>query len=351
MKSPTPTPDRSFGRILITRTDRLGDLVLSTPVFEALRRCFPGAHLACLTLLENRAVVEGNPHLNEIILYDKRGSEKGWWGNLCFARRLKRKCFEAVVHLHPTNRMHWIGWLAGIPVRIGYQKKNAWTLTHSIGDKKHEGTKHESEYNFDLLKFLGVETPAAITPHFPLHEKDRASLRLLLRNLGFDPERPYAVMNPSASCPSKIWPAERFARLADELKEKFGLEMALIGSRADRTFAVRVKEFAESRVTDLGGKLSLGMLGWFLKGSRLLVSNDSGPVHVARALGTPVLSIFGRNLAGLSPRRWGPLGDSARVIHKEVACPVCLAHNCRINFLCLDVVTVEDVLKEAEALL
>ena len=112
-----------------------------------------------------------------------------------------------------------------------------------------------------------------------------------------------------------------------------------------------MREFTKVPVTSLSGKLSLGMLGWLLKEARLLISNDSGPVHVARAVETPVISIFGRNLAGLSPRRWGPLGDKARVIHKEVACPVCLAHRCRINFLCLDVISVEDVLKEVETVI
>ena len=144
-------------RILITRTDRLGDLVLSTPVFQALREKFPQSYLACLTFLENRAVVEGNPFLNEVLLYDKKGGEKTWIGNYFFARRLAKKRFDVVLHLHPTNRMHWVSWMAGIPIRIGYQKKSAWTLTHSVPDRKGEGQIHESEYNFDLLKFLAVE--------------------------------------------------------------------------------------------------------------------------------------------------------------------------------------------------
>jgi heptosyltransferase-2 len=339
-----------MNRILVTRTDRLGDLVLSTPVFEALRQKFPEAHLACITLLENRAVVEGNPYLNEVILYDKLGSERGWFGNLRFAARLAGKRFDSVIHLHPTNRMHLVSWLARIPVRIGYRKKNGWALTHSIEDRKAEGTKHESEYNFDLLKFLEIEPPKKIAPHFPLKEKDRLSLALLLKTLGLDPERPYAVLNPSASCPSKIWPAQRFASLADRLEQERGLQVALIGAIPDRRFAKKVEEFAGKPVIDLSGKLSLGALGWLLKGAKLLISNDSGPVHVARAVGTPVISLFGRNLAGLSPRRWGPLGEAGKVIHKEVACPVCLAHRCRINFLCLDVVTVEEVEREAGAL-
>ena len=351
MKSSPPAEDLVFKRILVTRTDRLGDLVLSTPVFEALRRKFPEAHLACLTFLENREAVEGNPYLDEVILYDKKESEKGWIGNWHFAKNLARKCFEVVIHLHPTNRMHWLGWLAGIPIRIGYRKKNAWALTRSIEDKKGEGLKHEAEYNFDLLKLIGVELPPVLWTYFPLKEKDERSLNLFLRNLGLDFDQPYVVLHPSASCPSKIWPAERFAILGDRLQEKYGAQVAVIGSQADRPFARKVKTSASHPVIDLSGKLSLGMLGWLLKKARLLISNDSGPVHVACAVETPVISIFGRNLSGLSPRRWGPLGERSRVVHREVACPVCLAHRCQINFLCLDVISVDDVLNEAEIFL
>lgn len=338
-------------RILVTRTDRLGDLVLSTPVFSVLRRHYPDAHIACLTFLENRAAIEGNPYLNEVIFYDKRGSERGWLGNLRFARRLAKKHYDTIVHLHPTNRVHLVGWLAGIPTRIGYRKKNGWALTHTLEDKKWMGEKHEAEYNFDLLEFLGAGYPEKIETYFPLKEKDWVSLRLLLSNLGLNRERPYAVINPSASCPSKIWPATRFAALADRLQEECGMQIVLIGSHTDRRFALRTREAMRYPVADLSGKLSLGQLGWLLKEARLLISNDSGPVHVARALKTPVISIFGRNLSGLSPRRWGPLGEEGRVIHKEVSCAVCLAHRCQINFLCLDVVSVEDVFQEASQFL
>jgi len=338
-------------RILVTRTDRLGDLVLSTPVFQTIRQRFPNAHLACLTFLENRQAVEGNPYLNEVILYDKLGSERGWLGNLRFARGISKRRFDTVIHLHSTNRMHLVGWLAGIPVRIGYRKKNAWALTHSIEDRKGEGLKHESEYNFDLLKPLGIKAPPRIETFMPLQEKDRISLALLLGNLGLEEGTGYVVLNPSASCPSKVWQAERFALLADKLHQNYGLAVVLIGSLRDRHYATKVREHVRSPVVDLSGKLSVGMLAWLLKQARLLISNDSGPVHVARAVGTPAVSIFGRNLSGLSPRRWGPLGSEGRVVHKEVACPVCLAHRCPINFLCLDVVSVEDVAEAAEEFL
>src|SRR3989338_975690 len=134
-------------RILITRTDRIGDLVLSTPVFSAVRQKYVNAWIACLTFAENREIVEGNPFLNEVVLYRKKDHEKGWIGNLKFARLLAKKKLDIVIHLHATNRMHFVSWLARIPMRVGYGRKLPWALTHSIPDLKKEGTRHEADYN------------------------------------------------------------------------------------------------------------------------------------------------------------------------------------------------------------
>ena len=125
----------------------------------------------------------------------------------------------------------------------------------------------------------------------------------------------------------------------------------MIGAEKDRSLAAKVQVAAGIPISDLTGRLSLGMLGALLKTSSLLISNDSGPVHIASAVGTPVISIFGRNQPGLSPVRWRPLGENARVVWKNVGCDPCLAHNCEIHFLCLDVISVEDVLTEVDALI
>ncbi len=121
-------PEDSNLRILVTRADRLGDLILSTPIFEALRNKFPQAFISALVFQENREVVEGNPYLNEVILYDKKGREKGLWGQLRLALKLRTRQFDLVIHLHATNRMHLLTLAAGIPRRLGWQRKCAWTL-------------------------------------------------------------------------------------------------------------------------------------------------------------------------------------------------------------------------------
>ena len=333
-------------RILVTRADRIGDLVLSTPVFQELRRHFPRAFLACLTLLQNQDIVRGNLFLDEVIFYDKKGSEHGWFGNLKFASRLAAKHFDAVIHLHATNRMHLAAWLAGIPVRIGWKRKCAWALTHAYPDLKKEGKKHEAFYNFDLLAPLGLKAPEKIQTHFPLAPRAASSLEALVKFLRIPQDRPWVVLSPGASCPSKRWPAERFGRLGEKIAKQYRAALLVVGAREDRETAARLAGQVSGPLWDLTGRLSLGMLGVLLKRSAMLISNDSGPVHIAAAVGTPVVSIFGRTDPGLSPVRWRPLGEFSRVVHKDPGCSPCLAHRCQIHFLCLDAVLVEDVWKE-----
>ena len=340
-----PSPIRP--RILVTRADRLGDLVLSTPVLQALREKIPEAWITLLTFQENREAAEGNPFLNELILYDKKGRERSGWGQWRMARRLAAGHFDLVVHLHATNRMHLLTWLAGIPVRIGWRRKSAWALTHAFDDIKKEGLKHEALYNFDLLAPLGVEPPkTGLRSFFPLTEKNRRSFDELSRHQRIADTKSWVILNPSASCPSKIWPAERFGELAERIIARYPVELIAIGSRADRIFVERMRRASKVSIHDLSGSLSLGMLGVLLSRAALLISNDSGPVHVANAVGTPAISIFGRKQPGLSPRRWGPLDPLSRVVWKDVGCTECLAHNCQIQFLCLDAISVNAVFLE-----
>jgi ADP-heptose:LPS heptosyltransferase len=158
-------------------------------------------------------------------------------------------------------------------------------------------------------------------------------------------------VHAGASCPSKRWPPQRFAQAADLLSEKYGADIVVVGGKGTEEISRKVISSMKRKAFDVTGKLSLGALAELLLRSRLFVSNDSGPVHVAVAVGTPVVAIFGRKDPGLSPRRWGPLGPRDIVLHKDVGCVKCLAHNCDKGFKCLTAVTVEDVVRAAEKIL
>lgn len=336
-------------RILVTRTDRIGDVVLSSPVFSAIRARYPEAHIAAMVLNSNRDLVEGNPYLDEVILYDKKGAQFTRLDTLRFALSLRKKRFDIVVNLHATNRVHLVSYFARIPKRIGYRKRLGFLLTDAIRDQKWKGERHESDYNFDLLRLIDVPRPDEMKPYLPLEERHKDALKSRLAEEGIQLKKPYVAIHPSASCPSRVWHAERYAQVADELTRKWKTDVVLIaGGGSDRVFTDRVKSFMHAKPVNLAGKLSLGMLAWLLKDARVLISNDSGPVHMAAALDVPVVAIFGRSLPGLSPRRWKPLGRRSLFIHKDVGCIECAAHRCNLGFLCLNEVTVEDVLSTVE---
>ena len=338
-------------RILVTRTDRIGDVVLSTPVFSAIRRRYPNVHLAALVAESNRDLIDGNPNLDEFILYDKRFVHRSWKETYRFSCALKEKKFDVVINLHANNRVHWISYLSGIPRRIGYRRKNAFLLNETIPDEKWKGERHESSYNFDLLRFIDVPEPPVMELYVPLLESHQVRLEERLAAEGLGRNEPYVILHPSASCPSRLWRAERYAEVGLRLMKTRGARIILVAGRSyeNEIQCERLNTLMRKQAVNLAGKLTLGMLACLIKGAELIISNDSGPVHIAAALGVRNITIFGRNQAGLSPRRWHPLGQPSTYIQKDVGCLECAAHRCNLGFLCLDEVKVEDVLDAVSA--
>ena len=337
-------------RILVIRLDRIGDVVLSTPVLQVLRQQYPHAFIAMMVRPACEEVVQGNPYLNEVILYEKDGAHRSVMGTIRFARRLRRYEFDTALVLHPSNRSHWIPWLARIPVRIGYDRKSGWLLTHRLPHRKQEGAKHEAAYTLEMLSIFGV-TPGEPKPVIMVQDAAASRVEALLREASVVPGDRLVAVHPSASCVSKRWMPERFAEVADRLADRQGARIGIIAGEADAPYAEQMARAMRQPALNLAGRLSVAETAALLRHCRLLISNDSGPVHVAAAVGTPVVDIFGRNQRGLSPQRWGPLGEGHVVLHKEVGCVTCLAHDCDIAFLCLTSLTVDEVYDAAVSVL
>lgn len=339
-----------YERILIARTDRIGDVLLSTPVIKALRENYPFASIAMVINPYAREIIDGNPYLDEVIVYDKEDKHKSWMASFKFSQELKRKKFDLAIVLHPTNRMHLISFFAGIPRRVGYNRKLGFLLTDRLKHTKQAGEKHESEYNLDLLRYLGIE-PKDAGLFMPIKQESERWVTELFASEGITDKDKLLGIHPGASCPSKIWLVERFADTADKLIDRYGFRVLVLSGPKDIDLAQNVLGCMKHKAVNLAGKTTVSQLASLLKRCNLLISNDSGPVHIASALGAPVISIFGRNDPGLGPKRWGPLGANVRAIHKQIGCAGCLAHNCIKGFACLKAISADEVLKIADEIL
>lgn len=341
-----------FKKILVIRTDRIGDVLLSTPVLFNLRKAFPQAHLAIMVTPYARDIVYGNPNINEVIIYDKRGLHKGWFATIEFAIAVAKKRFDLALVLHPTNRAHIVSFLAGIKHRIGYDKKFSFLLTYKLPDNKFKGKKHERDYALDLLIHLGLDVEK-VMPFMPIRQDSEVQVERLFKVEGIDVSRDKLVaIHPGASCPSKRWPIDYFAKTARTLIKEKTVKIAIIGASENAQTARRLAGLIDSSsVIDFTGRTSVSQLASVLKRSNLFISNDSGPVHIASSLNTPVIAIFGRNQRGLSPKRWGPLGQRDRIVYKDVGCQLCLAHNCNKDFLCLKSIKPEEICELARSFL
>jgi len=340
----------NFKRILIVRSDRIGDVVLSTPVMKAMRTAYPAAHIAVMASPYTKEIVEDSPYVDEVIIFDKAKEHRGMAASVKFALYLRKKHFDVALILNPSNRVHVLMFFSAIPRRVGFDRKWGFLLTDRIKHTKQNGEKHEIEYCLDFVRYLGIE-PNDRIPFMPIKNESEVWAEELFRQERISKKDKLLAIHPSASCPSRIWPSERFAQVANRLIQKHGLKVIVVAGPHDACRAEKVAKNIHGQVLNLAGKTSLSQLASVAKRCLLFISSDSGPAHIASAAGVPVLCLFGRSQRGLSPRRWMTVGTRDRFLHKNVGCAECLAHNCKKDFACLKEITVEDVVTAAEEIL
>lgn len=336
-------------RILVVRTDRLGDVVLTLPVLSSLRRCFPGARLSVLLRQYTGAIVAGNPFVDDIIWYDKDGALVPFGAMLAM---LKARRFDAAVLVRPDPRAALLLALAGIPVRIGTgYRYYSPLMTHRIYEHRSEARHHELEYNLHLLAPLGCDTRDEIAaPRFGLAvaEQTRASAEEILRSLGAG-SGPRIVVHPGSGGSAADWPIESFGALAKRLHDSGAGTVLVTGTLPEAPKAQAVVRDCAGAV-NLAGRLSVTQLAAVLQSSRLFVGNSTGPLHVAVAVGTPVLGFY-PSVPVMGRKRWGPYSQKSAVLSPDPA--RCLRPSAHRNgeCSCMETIGVQDAVRAAEELL
>lgn len=334
--------------ILIRGTNWIGDTVMTLPAVAAIRTTFPRARITVLVKPWVADIFRLCPDVDEILIYQRPGVHDGLPGLLQLVSELRKRDFDAAILLQNAIEAAIIAFLACIPVRAGYRSDGrGLLLTHPVARSKAILKVHQTDYYLEMVKALGCQ-PAGRDVHLrpgPTHD---LLARTLLKRFGLEEGRLLIGMAPGAAYgPAKKWFPERYSLVANKLADEFSAQIALFGSSEDHDTATAVQAQAKYQLFDLTGKTSLNEAMALMSRCRLFISNDSGLMHVAAALGVPTVAIFGST----NPATTSPPGRQNTIIYKGVACSPCLKTDCPTDFKCMDLIGVDDVHEAAVRIL
>jgi len=336
-RGPLPGNPATVWEILVRAPNWVGDAVMSLPVLWGLRRLYPEASLTVLASPRVAPLFAGLPGLKEVIPYPMG------WGKWRLLRSL-RKRYDLALALPNSFEAAFGLWLTGVPYRLGYSADGRSPFLTLVvrGRRRLEGL-HQVYYYLGLLTALG-EVREFIPPTLSLTPAEREEGQVRFRFQAVNPGRPWVGLAPGAAYgPAKRWPPESFAQVAYRLQKEFAVNLVLLGGPEDREAALAVQDHSPAQILDLTGRTSLRQALMVLSQLKVLITNDSGLMHAAAALGVPVVAIFGST----DPRTTGPFSSRAKVLYQGLPCSPCLRRTCKIGYPCLAAITSEEVFQAA----
>lgn len=336
-------------RLLIVQTAFLGDVVLSQPLWAAAAGAWPAA-VDLLVQPQWAPLLAADPDLDQVVVFDKHGRDRGLTGMRRLAGELRRRAYDLALCPHPSFRSALLLRLAGIPRRVGFaDSAGRWLFTDRV---PRDRALHETDRVLSLLGAVGVRVPdTRRSPRLSLGaDAPRRAVELLDR-VGLAEGRRFVCAHPGSVWATKCWLPERFAAVLSDLADD-GLTPVMLGGRDDIALANFVQDRCRVRPLNLAGRLDLPELALLLSRAALLITNDSGPMHVAGAVGTPVVAVFGGTTTTLG---YAPVGSPRRIVEKPVPCRPCGPHGRRRcpldHFNCMREIAAADVTTAARELL
>ncbi len=338
------------GAILVRATNWVGDAVMSLPALRALRQRFPRARISILAKPWVADLYRREPFCDEIIPYTPRTVAEKW----AAARALRPRKFDTAILLQNAFEAAAIAYLAAIPERIGYARDGrGFLLTHAIPvPRRGEIPRHESFYYLELLRRAGIldEMPVNELVHLEGAPAARAAGLERFHQLGLG-ETVIGVSPGAAYGTAKRWLPERFADSAIRVANELGAAVAIFGSKGERelcqSVATSVSASIVKPVKNFAGETSLAEFIDLAAACRVYLTNDSGAMHIASALGVPTVAIFGAT----DDQATGPTGPLAKVVREQVECSPCLKRECPIDHRCMTRVDAARVAQTALELL
>jgi heptosyltransferase-3 len=325
-------------RILVSRSDRLGDLILALPFVETIKLRYPECRVDVLASLYASPVLENNPRIDGIIrvLNDQLLRNKRYKKEIL--SNLKRNEYSVVVVLYPDRHVSHLFYKAGIPVRIGTAGRfHSVLFSHHLFHSRKANRKHEYEYNLDFLDFFRDGETVSVPRVHPT-DKELKNARRILSDV--DVTGSFVVLHPGSGGSAEPWPLERFVELYAVLAGR-GFQVVITGSEEEGAQIRQISDRLGTPVKTITGETDLRTLAALLSLATVVVANSTGPLHLAVAVRTNVVGLYpGKRI--MSPVRWGPLGREHRVIQPAVSKCTCPPNRCT----CMTTITTEKVCRE-----
>jgi predicted lipopolysaccharide heptosyltransferase III len=331
-------------RILIIKLRYIGDVLLATPTIRSIKAACPDVRITMMVNRGTEDVLFGNQDLDEVIVLDK--------GSLLaqgqFIAGLRRRGFDTVIDLTDGDRSAFLSWISGAPVRIGFNDEQRWRgryYTQIVPSVP--GARHRIERDLEVLKPLGIQAGSK-DPQLWLTPVEEKRADELLDQLGVRQSQSKVILQPGARYWFKAWPADRYAELADRLTSQYGCQVLIGGSDQDIDLAQQIQQMAKHSPIIMAGRTTIKQFAAIARKSALFVGSDSGAMHIASAVGTPVVALFGPS----NPHEWGPRGGSVEVLYKEIDCRSCFHPTCeRGEQNCMRLISIDEVTLAAAGLM
>lgn len=333
------TINQSFNNILIIKPGAIGDLLQLSPVIRALRNKYPTARITVMVGTKLSAdLFRYHPDVAEVLLFERHGVHRSWRALLQLWQTLHGKRYDLVLNFQRSNLKTWLLASASFPCKVLVYNKSSSRNVHAVVNY------------LETLTGIGIKpSDAKQQLELYLSEESIKFAHDLFCSNGFA-GKPVIALNPGASHPVNRWSTAQFAALTDMIRNELNAAVIIVGGNDDTTLAQEIAAQTVSQPLIFTGRTSILQLGALLKESDLLVSGDTGPMHMATAVGTPVVALFG----AADPARTGPVGSGHRVLQAhDVECVPCRSRKCsNNNYLeCMERITVDEVFKAIKSML
>jgi heptosyltransferase-2 len=337
---------RTFNNILVIQTAFIGDAILTLPLMQVLKKNYPQSSIDVVVVPRTVDIFSHHPAISSIIPYDKRGKDNGLIGFWRLRNQLRAKNYDLIVIPHRSIRSALLAWLLKPNVRIGFDRNAGRFLFTRI--VYYDPTEHEIDRNLSLLSPLSLLINKIELPQLYPSDEDAQVVDSVLDSFGLNEENHIITVAPGTIWNTKRWPADRFATMCKQLSSECSAVL-LVGGKEDSAMCEEIAGMSKAKnVFNVAGKLSLLQSAELIKRSQVLISNDSAPMHIAVAVATPVVAIFGATVPeyGFAPR-----GAHDIVIEtKGLKCRPCSIHGgktCPIGtFECMLAITPELVVNK-----